>query len=747
MHFFQLNFYNQIFHRRHSLMKKRFLSILLVLCLMLTLLPAAAMAADTATPSKTSFVMSGQPVSVTAAYSINGTNYLQLRAIAAMLNGTAAQFDVGWDGQYAVIEPGKPYSGTITDTQLQNTTNVRKSGTKFKLNGQVFAFTDARLIDGDTNYLQLREFAQKLAGTQSQFDLYWDENAGKAVVEPGKPYKMPAAATVAPAPVISGKAPIIDMVHVPAGNYKAYEVPVTLTKGYYVGKYEVTQEQYQAVMGTNPSYFDGVDDNWVGNVLTKMPDGSYAYIFDITKSSENAPRKTVEGEVQAKRPVENISWYEALVFCNKLSMLSNLTPVYSINGKTDPAAWGAVPTGRNAAWDKVTVNWDANGYRLPTSTEWHVASQAWTSTAYYYGNDRDKLADHAWGSNNSSVVIFNRLVGYTHEVGKKLPNPWGLYDIYGNVQEWCWDWHSGVFPVGVVDPVGYTAEVLTDEGYRDYWGGSCNTDTSVMGTRSFVTPDYKSIYTGLRLVRSDSNPRIAAPSNPAGYVSAGYLLVTNPAKQLYKVGEAFDITGLVVHYQENTGIRRLIPNSELKFITSGTVELTQGRKFTTAGVKKVQILHKDANVATFEIKVIEDSDGKILDSGDFYLQIYGKYLYPVKASGTLWLELSDKKPDKPYNIKLINNSPDRGPEYTISYDGTYIAQPTSKDGAQLQSSRVPHMWRINQYAAFATIRDYGNQKLIVNASGQKKDNGTKVIVWSDTGSAPENAKITLIKAN
>jgi len=144
--------------------------------------------AVTAMPSKTSFVMNSKPVSVTAAYNINGTNYLQLRAIAAMLNGTTAQFDVGWDGQYAVIEPGKPYNSAVTETKLQNTTNVRKSGTNFKLNGEVFTFEDARLIDGDTNYLQLREFAQKLTGTASQFNVYWDSAAGKAVIQPSVVY-------------------------------------------------------------------------------------------------------------------------------------------------------------------------------------------------------------------------------------------------------------------------------------------------------------------------------------------------------------------------------------------------------------------------------------------------------------------------------------------------------------------------------------------------------------------------------
>lgn len=169
-------------------MSKRLISFLLVLCIALTLLPMAAFAADTATPSDTKFMMNSKSISVTAAYVINNTNYLQLRAIAAMLNGTAAQFDVSWDGQYAVIEPGKPYSSTVTQTKLQKTTDVRKSDTKFKMNGRVFTFSDARLIDGGTNYLQLREFAQTLSGTASQFNVYWDSAAGQAVIQPGVAY-------------------------------------------------------------------------------------------------------------------------------------------------------------------------------------------------------------------------------------------------------------------------------------------------------------------------------------------------------------------------------------------------------------------------------------------------------------------------------------------------------------------------------------------------------------------------------
>ena len=141
-----------------------------------------------ATPSQTNFIMNGNPIAVPEAYSVNDNNYLQLRAIAALLNGTQAQFDVSWDGQYGVIETGKPFSGTTTSTTMRPTTDVRPSNTSFKIDGEVVTFERAYLIDGDTNYLQLREVAELLSGTSSQFNAYWDAGTSTAVIVPGVPY-------------------------------------------------------------------------------------------------------------------------------------------------------------------------------------------------------------------------------------------------------------------------------------------------------------------------------------------------------------------------------------------------------------------------------------------------------------------------------------------------------------------------------------------------------------------------------
>jgi hypothetical protein len=225
-------------------MKRQLISLIIAMCMVLSLFPRTSMAAAdmndfdkmfeqldslleefshignssiinspklTAEPSETGFVMNSKPISVTQAYLVNGNNYLQLRAIAEMLNGTAAQFNVLWDGKYAVIETGKPYTGKATPTALRTTNDVRKSNTAFKLNSTVITFDNAYLIDGDTNYLQLREFALKLKGTASQFNVYWDAKAKKAVIEPGAAYTGEAPANTVPADTApAGKVTIAD---------------------------------------------------------------------------------------------------------------------------------------------------------------------------------------------------------------------------------------------------------------------------------------------------------------------------------------------------------------------------------------------------------------------------------------------------------------------------------------------------------------------------------------------------------
>jgi formylglycine-generating enzyme required for sulfatase activity len=150
---------------------------------------------------------------------------------------------------------------------------------------------------------------------------------------------------------------------IPAGTFtmgKGDEArKVTVTQPFKMGVHEVTQAQYEQVMGVNPSHFKGADN-----------------------------------------PVEKVNWFDAVEFCRKLSAL--------------PAEKAA-----------------GNVYRLPTAAEWEYAGRAGTATQYTWGDDASQLGDYAWYSSNSART--------THPVGGKQPNAWGLYDMTGNVMEWCHD--------------------------------------------------------------------------------------------------------------------------------------------------------------------------------------------------------------------------------------------------------------------------------------------------------------------
>ena len=184
------------------------------------------------------------------------------------------------------------------------------------------------------------------------------------------------------------------MVWIAPGTFTRGGSEVTISRGFGMSKYEVTQAQYKAVVGTNPSYFKG-DNN----------------------------------------PVETVSWNEAVSYCAKLT------------GKEKAA--GVLPGGYE--------------YRLPTEAEWEYACRAGATTAYSFGDNESKLGEYAWYNSNSSNT--------THPVGQKKPNGWGLYDMHGNVWEWCQDWY-GNYPEGsVTDPQGpATGSYRVIRG--GYWSGA-----------------------------------------------------------------------------------------------------------------------------------------------------------------------------------------------------------------------------------------------------------------------------------
>ncbi|MDI3503826.1 MAG: hypothetical protein PWP64_762 [Candidatus Cloacimonadota bacterium] len=230
---------------------------------------------------------------------------------------------------------------------------------------------------------------------------------------------------------------------------------VTLSS-FYIDKYEVTQAGYEAVMGTNPSHFSG----------------------------------------HPNRPVEWVTWFNAIEYCNRRSTMEGLTPCYSYSSYgTDPDDWPAGWNSNSSNHTNVSCNWSANGYRLPTEMEWMFAAKGGNQSQSYYYSGSNTIGEVAWYRSNAGYELPGGLSHPdfgTHDVGEKAPNELGTFDMSGNVYEWVWD-ISGSYPSGSqTNPTGADSgsdRVIRGGGW-DYYADVCTVsfrfDISAAGTNGGI---------------------------------------------------------------------------------------------------------------------------------------------------------------------------------------------------------------------------------------------------------------------
>lgn len=255
------------------------------------------------------------------------------------------------------------------------------------------------------------------------------------------------------------------LVYIPAGTFQrdATAANTSAVSAFHMSQHEITRAQFIAIMGPD-------NDPSLATYSSGMCD-----------------------------PVQYVNWYSAITFCNKLSLVEGLSPVYSVRGVDFATlAYAAIPNGGNAIWDAAVADWSASGYRLPTETEWMWAAMGAAegttgcAKAFAGSTGSNAIGDYAWTFENSGAN------NTSQPTGTRLPNELGLYDMSGNVWEWTQDWY-GTYPEGTLTDYRGPARGTVRVGRGGSWFNEA--EFAALAFRHHSSPGSRNHRIGFRVVR------------------------------------------------------------------------------------------------------------------------------------------------------------------------------------------------------------------------------------------------------